>query len=68
MNIQTKQTKSQATSVRHLVNVYRHLTEIPVVIIFSACHFSKYLPFTFVLIAKDFDLPSSGGYLMTNLK
>ena len=48
-----------------LVNVYLQLGTTSVVI-FSAHHFS--LPFTFVLVAKDFDLSSSGGYLTNNVK
>ena len=44
-----------------------NLTEIPVVI-FSVHHFSKYLPFTYVLVAKDFELPSLGVYLTNNVK
>ena len=47
-----------------LVNVYFQLEATSV--IFPEHHFS--LPFTFVLDAKDFDLPSSGGYLMNNVK
>ena len=48
-----------------LVNVYLQLDTASVVI-FSAHHFN--LPFTFVLVAKDFDLPSSGGYWTKNGK
>ena len=48
-----------------LVNVYLQLGTTSVVII-SAHHFS--LPFPFVLVAKDFDLPLSGGYLANNVK
>ena len=48
-----------------LVNVYLQL-DITSVVIFFKHYFS--LPFTFVLVAKDFNLPSSGGYLTNNAK
>ena len=43
-----------------------NLTEIPVVIF--AHHFSKYLPLTFQLAAKDSNLLSSGICLTNNVK
>ena len=48
-----------------LVNIFLQLDTTSVVI-FLAHQFS--LPFTFLLAAKDFDLPSSGGYLTNNVK
>ena len=48
-----------------LVNVYLQLDTTSLDIL-AAHRFS--LPFTFVLAAKDFDLPSSGGYLTNTVK
>ena len=48
-----------------LVNLYLQLDTTSVVI-FPVYHFS--LPFTFVLVAKDFDLPSLGGILTNSGK
>ena len=48
-----------------LVNVYFQL-DTTCVVIFHA-HRSS-LPLTFLLVAKDFDLPSSEGYLTNNVK
>ena len=52
-------------SVHHLSKCKPEL-DITSVVIFTAHRFS--LPFTFVLLAKDFDFPLSWGYLMNNVQ